>query len=1164
MIIKLTKIVNSDGEIYLTYISKYKFETLFEFHINREIRNKYKVDDSLFTLSGNVIFPNFHAVRNLADKINKSRPVHEEKVRPGDLNAMGLIDEIYHYVVRLYEETANPKVFRKALQYINKEHEKTAVERCLLSFGEEFPPLAVYQNKITIRDYIRQNIADRSNTEILLEELMMLHFANFNPAFSPFKEMFNDSKLAKISIYNEIIKSLEIFFKKEKPFGPDNQHIFDLLRAPILAHPHSLKDQLTYIKKRWGLLLSDKYLKKILSADDLIKEDMRLIFPGPPTTPPVPRYTVESMKGIIDLDYERFTSDTDWMPNVVLLAKNIYVWMDQLSKFYQRPIKKLHEIPDEELDRLAKWNITALWLIGIWERSSASQKIKQWTGNPEAAASAYSLFDYTIANDLGGEESFNNLRYRAWQRGIRLASDMVPNHTGIFSKWIIEHPEYFIQSSYPPFPNYRYTGGNLSDHPDIQIRIEDGYWNRTDAAVAFQRIDNRTGEHRYIYHGNDGTHMPWNDTAQLNFLKPEVREAVIQTILHVARLFPIIRFDAAMTLTKRHYQRLWFPAPGTGGDIPSRADYALSTEEFNTHMPNEFWREVVDRINTEIPNTLLLAEAFWLLEGYFVRTLGMHRVYNSAFMHMLMKEENAKYRELIKNTLHYNPEILKRYVNFMSNPDEETAVAQFGKDDKYFGVAVLMVTLPGLPMFAHGQIEGYTEKYGMEYKRAYYNETPDTNLVRRHEEEIFPLLKQRKLFSQVNHFELYNLIDTHGNVNEDVIVYSNMQDGNRALICFHNAYKVTAGWIKHTAGRNVGSTDNPQIIYKNLGQGLEISTAENVFYTFRDQKTGLEYIRSAAELHERGIYVELKAFQYHIFINFREITDTSGDYEKLRRHLHGKGTYNIEEELHKVRLFPVYLKLADLISDSTLNVFSNFISSDETDENNIDSMLKPILSRYAVFQNILGTFLGINYDAQKSREMLRNKLISIRKKIKEFPTGDEQNARFIKFNDKENLLILYIYTIITCTQDTLKKDLYSYLRLYNAFEDIIVSVGIEVPGVRELNDTLRFLLSEEFATLRTSDSEYEIIGQIFEIPGIQSIIKCNFHQGINYFNKEKMENLLEWIYIQPILKDTAISQHEYKIRKEFFNKLYNAIVQSGYNFEEFKILISRIGVKRHA
>jgi len=61
----------------------------------------------------------------------------------------------------------------------------------------------------------------------------------------------------------------------------------------------------------------------------------------------------------------------------------------------------------------------------------------------------------------------------------------------------------------------------------------------------------------------------------------------------------------------------------------------------------------------------------------------------------------------------------------MNNPDEETAVAQFGKDDKYFGVSTMLVTLPGLPMFGHGQIEGFTEKYGMEYRRAFWDERSD-------------------------------------------------------------------------------------------------------------------------------------------------------------------------------------------------------------------------------------------------------------------------------------------------------------------------------------------------------------------------------------------------------------------------------------------------------
>ena len=48
----------------------------------------------------------------------------------------------------------------------------------------------------------------------------------------------------------------------------------------------------------------------------------------------------------------------------------------------------------------------------------------------------------------------------------------------------------------------------------------------------------------------------------------------------------------------------------------------------------------------ELPETMLLAEAFWLLEGYFVRGLGMHRVYNSAFMTMLRDGDGLSYEEI--------------------------------------------------------------------------------------------------------------------------------------------------------------------------------------------------------------------------------------------------------------------------------------------------------------------------------------------------------------------------------------------------------------------------------------------------------------------------------------------------------------------------------------
>ena len=87
------------------------------------------------------------------------------------------------------------------------------------------------------------------------------------------------------------------------------------------------------------------------------------------------------------------------MPNLVLIAKSTLVWLDQLSKKYSAPITRLDQIPDEELKFFADSGITGLWLIGVWQRSEASRRIKEICGNPDAAASAYSIYDYDIAEE---------------------------------------------------------------------------------------------------------------------------------------------------------------------------------------------------------------------------------------------------------------------------------------------------------------------------------------------------------------------------------------------------------------------------------------------------------------------------------------------------------------------------------------------------------------------------------------------------------------------------------------------------------------------------------------------------------------------------------------------------------------------------------------------
>src|SRR5438876_9437328 len=93
-----------------------------EFHVSREARDRYQFDETLFSLNGNVVFANFHAARVFAQKINDKRDLirfPEQTVKAGHINAMGLIDEILHYVVGLYRQQRKPQIMREALAWLN-------------------------------------------------------------------------------------------------------------------------------------------------------------------------------------------------------------------------------------------------------------------------------------------------------------------------------------------------------------------------------------------------------------------------------------------------------------------------------------------------------------------------------------------------------------------------------------------------------------------------------------------------------------------------------------------------------------------------------------------------------------------------------------------------------------------------------------------------------------------------------------------------------------------------------------------------------------------------------------------------------------------------------------------------------------------------------------
>jgi glycosidase len=1128
----------------------------WELHVSRLARDKYKLSDTLFSNDGKLVFGNYNAVRLLAHKMNKDRGP-DTRVLSGQLNAAGILDEACHFILRAYEQEIGQAVFDKALEWLQKQLGSGVLDKVLSDFTTAFPPVTVYKGESSASDYLQGTTRGRTHASIVLEEALMLSLSRENPANQRLDVLFDTDELPDKLVFKKLVALLEEYFRGQPGFGSDGVDVVTFMKMPFLLMPGDIHAQMDYVLQHWKRWLPESMVQWVLKGKDLIREDIRMEGGGGGAAPTmVPQYKGKAGDGEATIgrsgyrlteeairsyeEYEHFTPDTHWMPKVVLMAKNAYVWLDQLSSKYGRQISTLDQVPDQELDTMASWGFNGLWLIGIWERSNSSRRIKHLTGNPDAVSSAYSLYDYEIAGGLGGETAFEDLNHRTRERGIRLASDMVPNHTGLYSRWMVDHPDFFIQSRQSPFPAYRFTGENLSDHPDIEIRIEDGYYARSDAAVVFQRYDKRFDDLRYIYHGNDGTNMPWNDTAQLDMLKHEVRQAVIGKIMDVARRFSIIRFDAAMTLAKKHFSRLWYPRPGSGGDIPSRADHAMSQQEFDEMFPVEFWREVVDRMNAEMPDTLLLAEAFWLMEGYFVRTLGMHRVYNSAFMHMMKNGENAKYRDLISNTLEFEPEILKRYVNFMSNPDEETAIRQFGNGDKYFGACIMMATLPGLPMFAHGQIEGYTEKYGMEYQRAYYKETPDQALVDRHQREVFPLLKKRFLFSEVDHFFQFDFNSPSGEVNENVFAFSNRSGNEASLVLFNNAYEGAEGRLKTSTPRLTGSGDQRRTVEVGLGDAINLENDDQSYYLLTEQISRLEYIRKGSDLHRDGFSWKLRGFEYRVFLGFEKLAQESGMLERLYQKLGGHGTGSIARELDHLRLNNTYEAFAGIFEDLSLD----------------EVALPKLIGHHMDFVGQACKDMNLPGDAGQAAETFGAMARAARKGI--LYCRKQMQPR------RENLAILIASFALAALKESGPDsseltELGWSPRMQWPLQQILQTSGKGEEGIRR-DILLVGILSKYGPDLYTSPGQ-PAPEKLLSDPLVQEFLGVNQHQNVWYYSKEHFEELNHWFFSLASIecfmerKDRPpLTRHKIhntiERYKELFDRLNAISVQSGYELEK--------------
>ena len=116
-----------------------------EFHVSKTVRDECNFSQSLFSSCGNVILANLKAVRTFQTKLNElfdKKGQKEKRISAGSLNAMGLIDEVFHYVCMLFRRDKAPLAFTTLLADLDTYFGKEEIDKLLLQFMDEFPPVA--------------------------------------------------------------------------------------------------------------------------------------------------------------------------------------------------------------------------------------------------------------------------------------------------------------------------------------------------------------------------------------------------------------------------------------------------------------------------------------------------------------------------------------------------------------------------------------------------------------------------------------------------------------------------------------------------------------------------------------------------------------------------------------------------------------------------------------------------------------------------------------------------------------------------------------------------------------------------------------------------------------------------------------------------------------
>jgi hypothetical protein len=392
-------------------------------------------------------------------------------------------------------------------------------------------------------------------------------------------------------------------------------------------------------------------------------------------------------------------------------------------------------------------------------------------------------------------------------------------------------------------------------------------------------------------------------------------------------------------------------------------------------------------------------------------------------------------------------------------------------------------------------------------------------------------------------------------------------------VIYHNRYGETRGTVHHSTG--FIDKANGGLRQRTLQDGLNLPTDRDVIFAFRDVSNGLEYLRRASDLHQKGFSIHLNAYKYHVFLHWRELR-ASREYpwDRLHDSLHGAGVPNLDEALDQLRLQPLHDVLHSALEPAILAKIIDAAEMEATGaiavrerEKRILEAVKPFIERGNRFQKLAkqleveraGEQAIAKSEGHADHSTLLVSTLALPRYEALFPKPWPETARKMLPSDSPGTSGTAVWAPVLAWSllrglpiDGLST--FDRLRLRHALANIFHTLGLSGEDGWRAAARVRFLLH------RAAPLSLQLSPREWQDSDVLWLTGTHDSDGVRYFNQESHEEMLWWIQVPALVAATPSEQRAAAQQSSAaVNRATQAAKDAGYRLDVLLAAESRSG-----